>query len=220
MNQEFLQKTILFHGMQPAEIDAALTALGARKKNYDRGDYVLSAGDTTTAIGLVLSGSVTIENNDVWGNRTILNNIGTGGFFAESYALLPDTPLLVDVIANEKSTILFLRIALLFDSSLKKTTWADKLCKNVLRIAIQKNLMLSNRSFHTAPKSIRGRVMAYLNTVSLQKGCDEFDIPFDRQALADYLNVERSALSKELSKMQRDGLIAVKKNHFLLLQEA
>ena len=77
--------------------------------------------------------------------------------------------------------------------------------------------MLSGRSFHTAPKTIRGRVLSYLNSVSLQKHSNEFDIPFDRQQLADYLNLERSALSKELGKMQRDGLIKTKKNHFVIL---
>ena len=79
-----------------------------------------------------------------------------------------------------------------------------------------KNLHLSSRSFHTAPKTIRGRVMAYLNTVSLQEKSTEFDIPFDRQQLADYLNVERTALSKELGKMQNGGLIKTKKSHFIL----
>ena len=84
-------------------------------------------------------------------------------------------------------------------------------------ISARKNLMLSGRSFHTAPKTIRGRVLSYLNSVSLQKHSNEFDIPFDRQQLADYLNLERSALSKELGKMQRDGLIKTKKNHFVIL---
>ena len=88
---------------------------------------------------------------------------------------------------------------------------------NLLTISARKNLALSGRSFHTAPKTIRGRVLSYLNTVSLQKHSNEFDIPFDRQHLADYLNLERSALSKELGKMQRDGLILVRKNHFVIL---
>ena len=92
--------------------------------------------------------------------------------------------------------------------------WRVKLIGNLLRISSQKNLHLSGRSFHTAPKSIRGRVMAYLNSVSLQKNKIDFDIPFDRQQLADYLNVERSALSRELSNMQQDGLIIVRRNHF------
>ena len=84
-------------------------------------------------------------------------------------------------------------------------------------ISSRKNLILSGRSFHTAPKTIRGRVMSYLNAMSLQKGTKEFDIPFDRQQLADYLNLERSALSKELGKMQKEGIISTRKSHFKLL---
>ena len=91
-----------------------------------------------------------------------------------------------------------------------------KLTRNLLMISAGKNLHLSNRSFHTAPKMVRVRVMAYLGTVALRKGCNDFDIPFDRQQLADYLNVERTALSKELGKMQADGLIKTKKSHFIL----
>ena len=97
-----------------------------------------------------------------------------------------------------------------------KSSWATTLIANLLTVSTRKNLLLSGRSFHTSPKTIRGRVMSYLNTLSLQKGSDEFDIPFDRQQLADYLNLERTALSKELGKMQRDGLIEFKKDHFCL----
>lgn len=79
---------------------------------------------------------------------------------------------------------------------------------------------LAGRSFHTAPKSIRGRVLSYLNTVSIQARSTEFDIPFDRQQLADYLNVERTALSKELGKMRADGLLRCRRNHFVLLHKA
>ena len=88
---------------------------------------------------------------------------------------------------------------------------------NLLIISTHKNLMLSSRSFHTAPKTIRGRVMAYLNSVSMQKHAREFNIPFDRQQLADYLNLERTALSKELGKMKRDGLIDYYKNSFKII---
>ena len=85
-------------------------------------------------------------------------------------------------------------------------------------MATRKNLILFGRSFHTAPKTVRDRVLSYLNSVSLQKNSTDFDIPFDRQQLADYLNLERSALSKELGKMQREGLIKCRKNHFRLIE--
>ena len=214
MQMDVIQQIALFRGMDEAELAAALSALSAKEKTYEKDETILYAGNVSEHMGLVLEGSVTIESNDVWGNRTILSHIEKGGTFAETYALLEDEPMLVDVIANEKSNILFLRIGSLNLLQQDISPWRVKLIGNLLRISSQKNLHLSGRSFHTAPKSIRGRVMAYLNSVSLQKNKVDFDIPFDRQQLADYLNVERSALSRELSNMQQDGLIIVRRNHF------
>lgn len=147
----------------------------------------------------------------MWGNRTILNLVRKGQFFAESYALLPDVPMLVDVCVAEDCCIVFLSMKSLANLS---DNVRMRLLTNLLTITTRKNLHLSSRSFHTAPRQVRGRIMAYLNTVSVQKHSREFDIPFDRQQLADYLNVERSVLSNELSKMQRDGLICCHKSHF------
>ena len=214
MQMDVIQQVALFRGMDEAELAAALSALSAKEKTYEKDETILYAGNVSEHMGLVLEGSVTIESNDVWGNRTILSHIEKGGTFAETYALLEDEPMLVDVIANEKSNILFLRIGSLNLLQQDISPWRVKLIGNLLRISSQKNLHLSGRSFHTAPKSIRGRVMAYLNSVSLQKNKIDFDIPFDRQQLADYLNVERSALSRALSNMQQDGLIIVRRNHF------
>ena len=165
----------------------------------------------------MIEGSVTIESNDAWGNRTIISHVGRGQVFAESYAMLDHEPLLVDVTANEDCRILFLRNCGVQTLTGLREAWAMKVVANLLTISAHKNLTLSGRSFHTAPKTIRGRVMSYLNSVSLQTHARAFDIPFDRQQLADYLNVERSALSKELGKMERDGLIACRKNHFTIL---
>ena len=166
-------------------------------------------------MGLVRTGSVTVESNDMWGNRTILGNIGPGQVFAETYALLPTEPLLVDVTANEDCRVLFFCMDKL---SQVEAAWSGQFLTNLLTISAHKNLHLSGRSFHTSPKTIRSRVFSYLNSVSLKTGKREFDIPFDRQQLADYLNVERTALSKELGKMQTDGYFTVRKNHFVLLK--
>ena len=212
-----LKENIIFNGMSPDEIDQALSELCAIEKAYEKNSLILRAGDITDSLGLVLYGSVTIESNDMWGNRTILSNVGEGGFFAETYALLENEPLLVDVRANENCRILFFKVGSLKKLKSNMNLWSFKLISNLLMISANKNLHLSGRSFHTSPKTIRGRVMVYLSSVSLKKGNNEFDIPFDRQQLADYLNLERSALSKELGKMKKDGLIEVRKNHFKLL---
>ena len=218
MDKEKLKKTVVFRGMNDDELDTALIALGAAEREYAKDEVILHAGSTTDMMGLVLGGSVRIESNDIWGNRTILSHIAPGQVFAETYAIVENAALLVDAVANRDSRVLMLSIGsagfLRQDSSL----WRIKLTANILGISMQKNLMLSRRSFHTSPKSIRGRVMSYLSSVSLQTGSDEFDIPFDRQQLADYLNVERTALSKEISKMKQDGLLTARKNHFRILK--
>lgn len=218
MDTRQLQQSMLFRGMTELEITKALQVLEAYEKSFQKGETLLIAGTITARMGLVLEGSVTIESNDAWGNRTIISHVGQGQVFAETYALLENEPMLVDVTASEDCRVFFLRSGRIQSLKNSLEPWALKYITNLLTISMHKNLILSGRSFHTAPKTIRGRVMAYLNSVSLQKHSREFDIPFDRQQLADYLNLERSALSKELGKMQKDKLIFCKKNHFLIRQ--
>ena len=213
-----LNRYTLFRGLSEEEISHALHQLRAQEKQYGKDSIILSAGQPTERMGLVLKGSITIESNDLWGNRTILSHVGEGGFFAETYAWLCDEVVLVDVVANEECRILFLTVAILRGLSLAREPWAAKLTANLLSISAQKNLALTGRSFHIAPKSARARIMAYLNTVALQMQSREFDIPFDRQQLADYLNLERSAMSKELGRMRDEGLIRTRKNHFTLMR--
>ena len=214
MDISVLSGSVLFKGCDETEISALLASLNVREKRFRKGSMIFHSGDVISTLCFVTAGSVTIESNDMWGNRTILNLVSKGQFFAESYALLPDEPMLVDVCAVEACTIVFLDMKSIdrLDESMRV-----RLLANLLRITTRNNLHLSSRSFHTAPRQVRGRIMAYLNTVSVQKHSREFDIPFDRQQLADYLNVERSVLSNELSKMQRDGLIRCRKNHFEIL---
>ena len=218
MDTRQLQQSMLFRGMTELEITKALQVLEAHEKSFQKGETLLIAGTITERMGLVLEGSVTIESNDAWGNRTIISHVGQGQVFAETYALLENEPMLVDVTASEDCRVFFLRSGRIQSLKNSLEPWALKYITNLLTISMHKNLILSGRSFHTAPKTIRGRVMAYLNSVSLQKHSREFDIPFDRQQLADYLNLERSALSKKLGKMQKDKLIFCKKNHFLIRQ--
>ncbi len=218
MDINFLEKSRLFQGITEKEMSQCLDSLDAREKTYQKDDIILHAGEQTPNIGMVLTGSVTIESNDVWGNLTVLSHVGHSQYFAETYALLGEV-LLVDVRANEDCRILFCNIRNLLESSKKSSPWKEKLLKNILIISSQKNLVLSGRSFHTSPKSCRGRLLSYLNAIALQKGSREFDIPFNRQQLADYLNLERTNMSKELSHMQDEGFIEYRKNHFKLIRE-
>ena len=214
-NNRIIDKCPVFSGMTDKEIEKCLSELDSHEKTFRKNSYILRAGDATNLMGIVMSGSVTVESNDIWGNRTILSIVEKGQVFAETYALLPDEIMLVDVRANERCRILFLSIKNIFKKS-SKESWKDKFLKNLLMVSSRKNLHLSGRSFHTSPKSCRGRILSYLNSVSLRERSTEFDIPFNRQQLADYLNLERTNMSKELSKMQNEGIIEYHLNHFRL----
>ena len=199
MDLPVLCRTVLFKGMTEDEVSCALLSLQAKTKDAKKGRALLHAGDFTDDLGLVLAGSVTIEGHDVWGNRVILGHVVSGEIFAEAYALL-DEPLQVDVIANEDCRVLFLHLGSAEALAGCTASWASKFTANLLTVTSRKNLHLAGRSFHTAPKTVRGRVMSYLNAVSLQAQSRDFTIPFDRQQLADYLNVGANGAFKGTGK--------------------
>lgn len=217
MKLSSIKNFIIFKEMSEEEIQSALDILRYEEKSYKKGETILHAGSTTKKMGMVLSGSITIESIDILGNRTILSHIGAGDFFAETYAFLANEPMAVDVCANENCRVFFLNIGNITNARYSASeSWKAKLTANLLTISTQKNLLLSNRIFHTSSKTIRGKLISYLSFISIKKQTNEFKIPFDRQQLADYLNVDRTSLSKEIGKMQKDGLIECKKNRFVL----
>lgn len=213
-----LSKTKLFQGVSQKEAESMLDCLQGEEKFYQKGEMILRMGDTVSSLGMVLSGSVMIENDDIWGNRSILDQIGAGQVFAETYACVQDEKLMVNVVAAEDAEILFLNTERVIRTCFRSCPFHGMLIKNLLAISAQKNLNLSRRIFHTSPKTIRGKLLSYLSDQAVKWGRPEFDILFNRQQLADYLGVDRSAMSKELGKMQKDGLIKVKKNHFTMLE--
>ena len=158
---------------------------------------------------MVLAGRVTVEHHDFWGNRSVLDSLGPGKVFAETYALLPEEPLQVSVTGAEAGKALFL--------SPGKLGKDPRLLRNLLLLTAEKNLRLSRRIFHTSSKTIRGRVLSYLSFEAARNGSREFTIPFTRQQLADYLEVDRSALSHELGNMAREGLLRTTRSRFTLL---
>ena len=136
MDFDFLLQTRLFHGLTDLELSAALAGLQASEKVYAKGARIFSAGEATNRFALVLSGSVTVESNDFWGNRTILGNIDRGQVFAETFALLPEEPLLVDVNANEDCHLLFITVdVLLLEEDGERPSWMRKLSSNLLSIS-------------------------------------------------------------------------------------
>ena len=220
MDYQFLTTTALFKGLNEKEIEGILPCLKARVKKYRKGSIIFHAGDQISEIGLVLSGSVNIVVTFYWGSSNIFGHVGSGDLFAENYAAIPGRRLLNDVIAAEETEILFLSLDNLLTTCKKGCAFHNGLIHNLVRISAMKNLNLSSRMMHTASKSIRDRVLSYLSECVLKSGSMRFSIPFSRQELADYLGVDRSALSGELSKMQRDGLIEFRKSDFTLLEDS
>lgn len=209
-----ISKTALFRGATPQEVEGMLTCLNAERRCFSKGQMIYRTGDVAASLGLVLSGSVLIENDDVWGNTTVLDSVGPEHIFAEAYACAPGEPLMVNVVAAETTEVLFLNIDRVLQVCSHACAHHNKLIRNLVSISAQKNLNLSRKILHTASKSIRGRLLSYLSYQAVRSGSRSFTIPFNRQQLADYLNVDRSALSNELSKMQKEGLVRVDKSHF------
>ena len=214
-----LANTLLFRGMDPSDIDEMLSCLLAKECTYKKGEILLPEGSPTEQIGVVLIGRVIIELGDVWGNNSVLSSIGPGGIFAETYACIPGEPLMVNVTAAEDTEALLLNIRRVLEPCSKVCPYHVRLVRNLLALCAGKNLQLSRRVLHTGPKSIRKRLLSYFSECIKRTGSYSFDIPYNRQQLADYLSVERSALSNELSIMQRDGLIRYEKNHFDVMEQ-
>ena len=216
MDAVFLSKTNLFRGIPPAEIMTMLGCLKATTEKYRRGEVICAEGTITTKLGMVLSGSVSIENNDIWGNKSILDKIGAGQVFAENYACVPGEAMMISVAATEQTEVLWMSAECMFTVCTHACASHQKLVRNMLTISAQKSLNLSRRILHTSSKSIRGRLLSFLSFQAAKNDCREFDISFNRQQLADYLSVDRSSLSNELSKMQKEGILTATRNHFIL----
>lgn len=219
MNLQFLSNTTLFRGLQTDEIRSVLTCMNAQEKSYRKGEVLCRAGESVSSMGMVLSGSANIVVNYYWGGSNIFGHVGPGELFAESYAAIPGRELLADVIADEPTEVLFLPFLRLTETCAQSCPFHNRVIHNLLQIMARKNLHLSVRMMHTASRSIRNRLLSYLSEQAVQNGSSQFTIPFSRQQLADYLGVDRSALSNELSKMQRDGLITYKRNQFALTEK-
>ncbi len=213
MDYNFISKTPLFNGCPDEDIQKMSEHLNFRVMKYKKRNVIFSEGSIIDDICIVLSGSVQIEHNNILGNKSILNIIEKGGVFAEAYACIPDEPLMIDVVANEDCEILFISVSKLF-SPCNECNSQNQVIQNLIMIGARKNLQLSRRILHTTSKNIRGRLLSYFSQQIVAQGSNKITIPFDRQQLADYLNLDRSALSKELGKMKKEGLIEYHKNVF------
>ena len=211
-----IRSSQLFSGVSEEEVIAMLSCLKAERKDFPKDAFLLRAGDTAESIGLVLSGSVLVIQEDIWGNRNILSKAGPGQTFAAAYACAPGSVLNVSVVAETAVTVLYLNIKRVLHVCSSACTHHSHIIRNLLGELAEKNLRFSEKLTHMGQRTTRAKLMSYFSAEAQRRGGYEFDIPFSRQQLADYLGVERSGLSLELGKMRDEGLLDFHKSHFLL----
>lgn len=211
-----LKQSPLFLGIEEDDKDDCLRILSVEKRSYERNAYVLESGDHADALGVLLIGSLHIVNEDYWGNRNIITEVVPPEVFAESFVFRRHTKLGVSVVANEASVVVFVNVSRLISAEHPKPA-QRQILQNLLSIMAEKNYRMNVKLGHLSQRSTRERLLSYLSTEARRQGCASFDIPFDRQQLADYLSVDRSAMSAMLSKLRDEGILLFHKSHFELL---
>lgn len=206
----------LFSGISEDELIAMLTCLDTRQTNFPKDTFLMRVGNTADSIGLLLEGSALIIQEDIWGNRNILSKAGPGQTFAAAYACAPGSVLNVSVVAETPVTAMFLNVGRVLNVCPSACSHHSRIIRNLLGELAEKNLRFSEKLTHMGQRTTRAKLMSYFSAEAQRLGKYEFDIPFSRQQLADYLAVERSGLSLELGKMKNDGLLDFHKNHFVL----
>ena len=207
----------IFAGIDENRLDSVLECLGAKTREYEKNRYILRSGDSVDSVGLVLSGAALIIQEDFWGNRNLLANLSAGQLFAEAFACSPGSVMNVSVVAQVDCAVLWLDVKRILTSCPNACAHHAAVSRNLLSELARKNLKLNEKLTHMGQRTTRGKLMSYLSAEAERHGAAEFDIPFSRQQLADYLSVERSAISAELCRLRDDGILSFSRNHFRLL---
>jgi len=212
-----LEKCPLFDGLTGEEILTMLHCLNARKRSVEKDALLFREGDLADTAGVVLSGAVRVLREDYYGNRTVLGQLEPGELFGETFACAGVSALPVSVAAVQPSEVLLLDVRRVLTVCSHACTFHSRLIRNLVQAGAQKNLFLNQKLDITGRRTTREKLMAYLLRQAKEAGSPSFTIPFDRQALADYLGVERSAMSAELSAMQKEGILKTQRSRFELL---
>ena len=212
-----IKQCSLFAGIEDSDLRALLDCLTTVRQSYKKNEFVFSAGDAVQYVGIVLSGGVHVLKEDYWGNRTILAHTPPGELFGEAFSCAEINSLPVSVITAEKTEILLIDYKRIITTCSSSCVFHMALIKNMIKLLAQKNIMLTQKMDIVTHRTTRERLLTYLSTQAFKAGTNRFTIPFNRQQLADFLSVERSAMSAELSRMQMDGLINTDRSDFELL---
>ena len=213
-----LKSCPFFSGMEDREILSILHCMDARVIKKERNSYIFRSGESTETMGLVLCGSVLVIQEDLWGHRNILDKVLPGDFFGESYAATPGSVLNISVVTNEDAEILMLNVSRLLTVCQTACAHHTRLIRNLVSVLAGKVLLWDSKITHISKRTTREKLLSYLSSESIRQGKLAFDIPYDRQQLADYLSVERAAMSVELGKLKKEGILDTERNHFVLYQ--
>lgn len=217
IDPKILSNCALFSGIREEDRIPMLGCLGARQVRCEKHQVIFREGDPATTIGIVLEGSVQIIREDYYGNRSILTRIGPAGLFGETFACAGAEAFPVSAVAAEDGSVLLLDSRRITATCSNACGFHHQMIYNMLQVVAKKNLILNQKIEIISRRTTREKLMAYLLLQAKQHGSESFTIPYDRQALADYLEVERSAMSAELSKLRKDGILECEKNRFRLL---
>lgn len=213
-----LKNSKLFQGISVDEITSMLACLSAVRRSYAKGEYVFRRGERIDSVAVLLEGSVHIRKEDYWGNLSILNEIGEGEIFGEVYACLGSEEILNNAVAVKQSEVLFLDVKRILTVCPSACQFHSRLIRNLLSVLALKNKMLTQKLEHMSKRTTREKLLSYLSEQSQRAGSPVFDIPFNRQQLADFLSVDRSAMSAELCRMRDEGILSFERSHFELRQ--
>ena len=211
-----LKQTKLFAGVEEEDVFSMLSCLGARLRTYKKGEYVLRQGQRLSDILVLAEGSLYIQKDDYWGNRSILGHIGVGETFGEAYASPESGALLNDVVAVENSSVFFFDVKRVITTCSSACRFHTLVVQNLFFAISEKNRSLVQKLDYLSRRTTREKLISYLSEEAKKQNSAYFTIPFNRQQLADYLSVDRSAMSNELCKMRDDGLLEFEKNRFKL----
>lgn len=211
-----LRSCQLFHDIEDKKITPMLGCLGAKIKSYKKGETILAEGDPAVYFGIVLSGSAQIVQNDFYGNRNIVTVIEPSQIFGEAFSCAGLKKLPVDVVSSDNTDILLIDAQRITGSCSNACQFHSQMIFNLLKVVSRKNLIFHQKIEITSKRSTRDKLLAYLMLQAKKSGSNHFVIPYDRQELADYLEVERSGLSAEISKLRAEGKIECKRSEFTL----
>lgn len=216
---DLILKNTLFAGIDREELRSLLGCLSARTVTFSKGAPVFLEGDPAGAIGFVLEGAVEIVHDDFYGNRSLLTVAEEGELFGEGFACAGIDTMPVSGYAIRETKLLWLECRKMLTVCSNACHFHGTLIHNLLQVVAYKNLLLGQKIRIMSQKTTQDKLMFYLLEQAKQKGSPEFTIPLSRQALADYLGVERSAMSAELSKLRNQGVLESKGSWFCLKRD-